>query len=355
MQAGLITAERPNLVGLGAKLMEQLESKRDFIATDSSLSMVPHDLGHNLVLDGVGDFGINSIAHGQIASKLGIPKAYYDRMQAEAPELLADNANHWFENSDAKRMVRTLHQDARALLSDRFRPLDNANVLDAIAPMIADLEIKSCEVTDSRMYITGVSPRLRGDVKVGDAVQGGITISNSEVGMGTLSFAFFMYRLVCLNGMVTEAPFKQIHLGKSNSKGLDLSSAREWFSEGAKVLEDATFYKQMSDVVGHMLSEDYFGQMLEKMKGATERVLVGKVEPSIKEITKTAGLSQNESGDLLRHLAEGGDLSAWGVSNAITRLAHDADSFDRNMELQREGGKIIELGASDWKRIAEAA
>ena len=126
MQAGLITAERPNLVGLGAKLMEQLESKRDFIATDSSLSMVPHDLGHNLVLDGVGDFGINSIAHGQIASKLGIPKAYYDRMQAEAPELLADNANHWFENSDAKRMVRTLHQDARALLSDRFRPLQRA-------------------------------------------------------------------------------------------------------------------------------------------------------------------------------------------------------------------------------------
>ena len=32
--------------------------------------------------------GIRPVMHGQLADKLGIPKKYYDRMQAEAPALL---------------------------------------------------------------------------------------------------------------------------------------------------------------------------------------------------------------------------------------------------------------------------
>ena len=41
-------------------------------------------------------FGINNIAHGQIAEQAKIPKSYYDRMRAEAPHLLANNVNEWF-------------------------------------------------------------------------------------------------------------------------------------------------------------------------------------------------------------------------------------------------------------------
>ena len=40
------------------------------------------------------------------------------------------------------------------------------------------------------------------EVKQGDTVQAGIIISNSEVGLGSLSLRTFLYRLVCLNGMI---------------------------------------------------------------------------------------------------------------------------------------------------------
>jgi hypothetical protein len=43
-----------------------------------------------------------------------------------------------------------------------------------------------------------------------------------------------------------------------------------------------------------------------------------------------------------------GDLSLFGLINAVTRTASDVESYDRSVELQRIGGKIIELPKSVW-------
>jgi hypothetical protein len=55
--------------------------------------------------------------------------------------------------------------------------------------------------------------------------------------------------------------------------------------------------------------------------------------------------------DPMRHLIEGGDLSAWGLGNAITRSAQDVDSYDRATELEAVGGKVIELSPSEWRSV----
>ena len=57
---------------------------------------------------------VNQIAHRQIGTHLKIPAAYYDRMQAQNPDLLAQNVNTWFEQEPSRRLVRTLGGTARA-------------------------------------------------------------------------------------------------------------------------------------------------------------------------------------------------------------------------------------------------
>ncbi len=54
----------------------------------------------------------------------------------------------------------------------------------------------------------------------------------------------------------------------------------------------------------------------------------------------------------MQHLIRGGDLSAWGLANAITRTAEDAADYDRATELEVAGGRVIELGPADWKALA---
>ena len=65
-------------------------------------------------LEGYGTFRIRETAHGHLAELAGIPKAYYDRMRAEAPLLFANSVNHWLAPGENPRLVRTAKARPRA-------------------------------------------------------------------------------------------------------------------------------------------------------------------------------------------------------------------------------------------------
>ena len=75
--------------------------------------------------------GITKYAHEQIADKTGIPLKYYNKMKETGHlDLLANNINEWMPTKD-RRLVRVLDDNVRALLSDRYRIIDNDDVLYA--------------------------------------------------------------------------------------------------------------------------------------------------------------------------------------------------------------------------------
>jgi hypothetical protein len=56
-------------------------------------------------------------------------------------------------------------------------------------------------------------------------------------------------------------------------------------------------------------------------------------------------LNEGERSGLLRHLIEGGDLSAYGLVNAVTHFAQDVDDYDRATEVRgagRQAARAIE-------------
>ena len=172
---------------LAMELDRQQAVKKDMLVDMGALSMDTGDAGLALQVSGgsmATQYNINDIAHRQIGQTLKIPALYYDRMRMEYPELLAQNVNGWFARTpDMKRMLRTMDGTARALLSDRYRRIDNFEVASAVLPIISGMDgasVESCELTDSRMYLKIVNPRVTAEVKKGDIVQAGIIISNSE-------------------------------------------------------------------------------------------------------------------------------------------------------------------------------
>lgn len=66
-------------------------------------------------------------------------------------------------------------------------------------------------------------------------------------------------------------------------------------------------------------------------------------------------LEDAAAGDGLRHLIVEGDLSAYGLVNAVTHFLHDVEDYDRATEFEALGGKLIELSSSDWRELVEAA
>ena len=355
-----------SLTSVAQRVERLTKSARDFLAKSSQVRVAAVDGGPPaLVLDdgtGVMSFGISDIVHDQLADYAGIPLTYYRRMLAETPNLLAANANTWLHMGDGRRLVRTALNDqeqltARAFLSDRYRPLDNYQLMDAILPLLHEqgIRIESCELTDKKLYIKAVSERIAGEVKVGETVMAGIIVSNSEVGFGAMQISPLVYTLRCTNGLVVEdSSLRQHHVGRRQGDPGD-SDIRHLLSDETRTADDRAFFLKVRDVAKSALDEGAFRRQVERLKiAANTPITSNNIERVVDVTAKRFGLSEEEGAGVLAHLIRGGDLSQWGLCSAVTRFSQDVGSYDRATELERIGGKLVELPKGDCLRLSAA-
>jgi len=353
------------LTQLAQEIERQSNAKRDFIVPTPALKVVA-DRGQVAIEFGDQRAVINDLAHRQIAEHAGIPIKYYDRMREQAPELLAQNIHEWFMRDPAKRMIRTLDGKVRAFMSDRYRPLENSELCEAVLPPLleAGVEVLSCDVTETRLYIKAVDQRIARDIPKGGKMGDGkhvifdtccpaITIANSEVGMGMLAIQTSVFTKACTNlGTFGDTHIKKYHIGgKHEIQGDAVYSV---LSDQTRRLTDAALWAQSRDVVRAAFSEAQFASTCKKLTEATHDKIENPTE--IIELTaKKFGVGENEKTSILKHLIEGGDLSRYGLFNAVTRTAEDLASYDRATDFERMGGQIIELSKNEWADLAKAA
>lgn len=339
---------------LAAEIQRQSEAKRDFVTPTKLLQMSTE--GRSMRVGQEMFDHIDPSAHAQISNRLNIPKKYYDRMLSDSPGLLAENVNHWFQNKPEKRLVRTLDGSIRAFLSDRYRPLDNDLVCGAIIPTLINLgvTVQSLEVTHRKLYIKVTIPDLNREIKRGDIVEAGLVASNSEIGQGTVSLLPMLNRLVCTNGMViNEFGLKKYHLGKALGQ-VESDQISEWFTTETIQADNHAFLLKLRDAVRGILTEDVFTRITDRMIEATGVEIQGSPEKVVEVVKERLDLTDVEGGNVLRHLIKGGDLSMWGVANAVTAEANQATDYDRATELEQAGGKLIELPKEEWREILAA-
>jgi len=351
------------LAELAQEVMRQTEMKKDYIADTRALAMVhvpevvESGRSAQVMLDGINGqpFPINDTAHGQLAQRLAIPKAYYDRMKSEAPALLTNNVNHWFQTQPDKRMVRTLDGRVRAFLSDRYRTLDNFDLLQAALPVLADMKVEfmSCEVTDRHMYLKIIFPDMVADVpgsalKAGDTVRGGLCLSNSEIGFSSLRAEPFIDRLVCTNGLISTFAMRKYHVGRGYEGE---SNVQEILRDETKEALDKGFWMKVQDVIRTAVTRDLFEKQVARFAEATQVKIEADPIQVVENVRKVFALSEGQAGGVLQHLLREGDLSKWGLVNAVTRTAEDQGDYEDATGLERLGGKIVELGQRDWASL----
>ena len=244
----------------------------------------------------------------------------------------------------------------RAVLSDRYRRLDNFALAEQALPILQGLDgtFESVELTETRMYLKFVMPRLSYEMVPGDFVQGGIMLSNSEVGMGTLSVQPLVYRLVCRNGMIApDHSMKKTHLGRAVNG--DDEEAIQVFRDDTLAADDKALFLKVRDVMRAALSEITFRQIAVKMQKTMGIEITGNPVKTVEVLGQRYGLNEDERAGVLRHLVSGGALSGYGLVNAVTRFGQDVDDYDRSTELEAIGGRLVYQDDSAWRSLAEAA
>jgi hypothetical protein len=343
---------------------------RDFRIPGSALRMNPADL--SLVTDTAkvaADLRIkpNRLMHEQLAERLGIPTRYYQKMMGETPELLARNVNEWLTRGNGeKRFVRTFVETTedgsvkdernlvgRAFLGSTYRPLDNFDLMTAIVPPMlgAGVEITSSEVTESRLYIQAVAKHIKSRVvvpgthnRIDDILNIGIVVSNSEVGNGSLSVRALVFRQVCSNGLVIsdDLPgFKQVHIGRADTED------EKYLSTDTKKLRDAATWSRAQDVINAAISQATLDKITDRLN-VIAGVTLQNPEKAVELVAEKFDLIEEERAAIMRNLISGGDVSQWGLTNAVTALANDVASYDRAVELETIGGKVAGLSANQF-------
>jgi hypothetical protein len=337
-----------SLPDLARKIVEDSRAKRDFKVNTARLTATATGTIQLSTATEAFDLTPTPYALRQVGEYTGIPAKYVDRMATAAPGLLATNLNHWFQAQAQNRLVRTYingEQKLRALVSDKYRPLDYSDLAAHVLPRLiaSGYVVKSAQVTDTRLYIQAITPALAAEIQERnktDILHPGVVISNSEVGAGRLSIETLLYKLSCTNGAVFGSNLKKNHVGRAFDGGFS-EDAEEYFSDETRKLDDAALWSKVNDVLTSSLDEAKFQALVSKVKGLTDLKLPAPIADVIETTAKNYGFSKEESESILNHFIDGGDTSQWGFVNAVTRTAEDAVNYDRAIEIEKIGGDLI--------------
>ena len=349
-----------SLVNLAQELERQLGTKQDLVVPSSVLQCRTDEGGHLKMMvearTGISEYGVNRLARHQLADKLKIPYAYFERMRVEQPTLLDNNLNTWLRSDGDRRMLRTLDGEVRAVLSDRYRRLDNFDLAENVLPILQRLDgarFESVELTETKMYLKVVTPRVEIEIAPGDVVQAGLVITNSEVGCGTLSVQPLVFRLVCRNGLIVpDRTLRKTHVGRAIQVEDELVNV---FRDDTLAADDRAFFLKVRDVVEAAVSVTTLRQIAVKMQKTRDIPLTGDPVKTVEVLANRYTLNDAERSGVLRHLIVEGDLSAYGLVNAVTHYSQYVEDYDRATEFEALGGRLIDLSTQDWKELAEAA
>lgn len=339
------------LSDLVSRILVDAKEKKDFIVPATGISLM-----ENGALDWRGNtMPMTPHAESQLHTYLGIPSRFVDRLHKDAPDLITYSVNRLLETkTDDTRMIRTLHGKARAFMSDQYRRLDHEDVAERVLPMVIDAgyEVRSANITESKLYIHVVSPKTEGELRVNDAVRFGWIISNSEVGQGSLNLQLFIDRLRCTNGMVLpEFSKRRAHIGGRSEAGD--SYLVKASNETTKAADDALWFG-VRDHIREFSTTDGIKKVMDRLKEQADAPVGGDPTAVVQALSNKFLLKEEESKSVLYSFLEEGDRTRWGLANAITQIANDHTDYDRAVELEKIGGDLLMSTGADWKNIAMA-
>lgn len=344
--------EGRSVAEIKAELLRQQQSKRDFDVPTTILSLVyqANQFGFNVPNKGI--FPLTDLCHSHLATKINIPKNYYDRMREKQPQLLLDNVNTWLKTEPKNVYLRCLDNKARALMSSGYKPMDAFPLAKVAFAYFEKIEgcTMSLDITERyfRMKVIKAEQEfaLAG---IGDRVSLGIEVGTSEVGCSPYYMAPFSMIKSCHNGAKhNEYADRAVHLGKRHGT----TDVREWDSDTTRTLEDLTWLSRFKDGLEHFFSSKIFDEIIAKFVRSRGIELLEAPKEVIEVFTNKYSWNEQESDLVLEHYIRSNDKTAYGLANAITRASQDLDSYDRASEFEEIGGEVINLDIGDWEKIA---
>ena len=259
-----------------------------------------------------------------LANRLRVPFSYLNRCPEE---LQARNLNYWIEQEAQQRdtfFCRFDGDNLRAVFTERYRPLDNMEILSQMIQHGFDSSTKVQYAIDDGMFLVKIPEYARAfGVNIGygkvDEIVPGVSFANSEVGLLAFSIEAFFYRLICTNGLIVKTSSTVSRFKHISNRGME------------------NFPETLAGVIkGSIRNQEQF--KLSRHETVDDPV------KSIETFSQRFGLSQAET-EVVRqsyYLEQGATM--FHIINAFTRAAQDSNlEALQTYRLEKAGGQILAL------------
>lgn len=350
-------ADQTGLIAFN-NLLEVLgqQEKQDFLIPLNETMFAEDEMLEKMTLGFSGNngdyynFPLTDNGHSCLASITEMGKKYYDKCLTHGRSLLVQNVNHWLDDISDRKMIRVLDGEVRGILSDKYRRMDNLPIAQACMMVFlglqktGNLSIKDCGLTQKFMRIKATFPQVRAEVAgVGDIVEAGIMVQNSEIGFSSTKVFGYIHVLRCSNGQISMYGIRKYHIGEVYQDFTDVLLTADTVR-----MTDLAVLNQLKDVIVDLSTNpNWFLMEVDKMNEAVADVSrVGALELP-ERFGKAWKLTDDETkimvADLMR--ASNNDLDApvsrYAVSNSLTWAAQFVGSYDRRIELETLGGQLM--------------
>lgn len=331
-------------------------------ATNVPFMFIAQSDGNREVYQGFSEGRMTTKAEQNLAAKVRMPMTYYDYLKQTYPALLVDNLNYLTSHSDQRFLLRTFRPGSpfidheaddpahwvRSVLSDRYKRIDNLDVVGAVMNAIArsgvDVDVAQASVTENHLFIDFVARNpqqfpdflegYRGPANPGETgVVTGFSVRNSETGSSRFQIVPRAVVLACNNGLVvTRDAIARTHLGSRISESGVIWSRKTMDTELDLIVS------QTSDAVSRFLSPEYLGQTIADIMACRERL----EHPSgaAMGLGQKLRFDQEETGLLLESFLGSGDKTTTGLLHAATHTAQSME-IERQYEVEAEAMALL--------------
>jgi hypothetical protein len=351
---------------------DQEARKQDYIAPTNAMHIETREGNTNVILEGTGGmptqtFETNEVAFNQLSATAEIDVRTARRLRDNySPEFDA-LMNKIFETEPKNKMLRTFDGERpllRAVVSDKFKTFDNADLIRASLPQLIDSpaawQVVNGSVTDQRLSLRLKSRNQLAEPAVGDHMANGIALSNSETGNGAVSVTQMFWTLACLNGMQTENKTRNTHV--TSARGGD---QWELLKQETKDADNRALELKLRDIVASYASRESFDEMIEVMKRAhNDTVENGLTNPTavVDAVVSVLSLPKKSTESLMAGFMQtiqqpgyvNKPVSRATLVNAVTAVAHTVDADDVD-DWYSHGSTVLNLPRNQWETIANAA
>jgi len=345
-----------SLAEFAQQLVNERQAQEDLVADTDRMTVEGQDL-----LIGDRQYQMTAHARGQLLQHAKVPKRFADLLHdgtERERKALDEVINARLHENQSKRLVRAYSGErdvARAILSNRYRRLDNLELMESVLPVLhetPEMRIISCKVTPDRCYLKALFPRIEGEVAEGDVVQSGLVISNSEVGNGALKIQPLILRVICLNGLISETAMKRNHVGRNIGTG---SGTEVLYRDETLQADDRAFWLKVQDVVRASLDQSQFDGLLENMRRST-RLQIDNPVGTVEVLSQQHQLTEAESSGILGKLITGDSMlhqhgtanTLYGLVQAITAYSQDVEDYTRATQFETLGGQVLNMTQNEW-------